>query len=136
MHGLMLKSQADWKSYCKSGDKPDNIPAQPWKVYAGKGWVGLGDWLGTAVLATHLRRHRPFKKARAYVRELGLKSVAKWLVYASQVRSPTTSPPIRRTYTRRWVGPQWEIGSGPAGLLIGIERTAPSRKREQCASLG
>ena len=29
------------------GKKPDNIPAQSAKVYAGEGWVGLSDWLGT-----------------------------------------------------------------------------------------
>jgi hypothetical protein len=41
----MLTSQAEWGTYRKSGDKPDNIPANPWHVYAGKGWVSLGDWL-------------------------------------------------------------------------------------------
>jgi superfamily II DNA or RNA helicase len=92
VHGLMLKSQAEWGTYRKSGDKPDNIPANPWKVYAGKGWVSLGDWLGTAVLATHLRRYRPFKKAHAYVRELGLKSVAKWWVYCKSDKKPDDIP--------------------------------------------
>jgi superfamily II DNA or RNA helicase len=92
VHGLMLKSQAEWGTYRKSRDKPDNIPANPWKVYAGKGWVSLGDWLGTGVLATHLRRYRSFKKARAYVRELGLKSVAKWWVYCKSRKLPDDIP--------------------------------------------
>jgi hypothetical protein len=61
-------------------------------VYAGKGWVGLGDWLGTAVLATQLRRYRPFKKARAYVRELELKSVAEWWVYCKSGKKPDDIP--------------------------------------------
>ena len=92
VHGLMLKSQAEWQTYCKSGDKPANIPAVPSLVYAGKGWVDLGDWLGTVVLATHLRRYRPFKEARAYVRELGLKSVAKWWVYCKSGKKPDDIP--------------------------------------------
>jgi hypothetical protein len=87
-----LKSQDQWLVYCKSGKKPNDIPANPWKVYAGKGWVSLGDWLGTAVLATHLRRYRPFKKARAYVRELGLKSVAKWWVYCKSGKKSDDIP--------------------------------------------
>src|SRR5262245_45357030 len=57
-HSLRLKSQADWKAYCKSGDKPDNIPASPWHVYVSKGWVGWGDWLGTGVTATRARQYR------------------------------------------------------------------------------
>jgi hypothetical protein len=92
VHGLMLKSQAEWKAYCMSGDKPDNIPALPWKVYAGKGWVSLGDWLGTGVLATHLRSRRPFKKARAYVRELGLKSFSEWRGYCKSGKKPDDIP--------------------------------------------
>ena len=39
VHGLMLKSQAEWRTYCKSGDKPDNIPAQSLE---GLRWQGLG----------------------------------------------------------------------------------------------
>jgi superfamily II DNA or RNA helicase len=92
VHGLMLKSQAEWRTYCKSGNIPDDIPANPWHVYAGQGWVDLGDWLGTGVHATHLRRYRPFEKARAYVRGLGLKSFAKWLVYCKSGEKPDDIP--------------------------------------------
>ena len=30
---LNLKNQKEWISYCKSGDKPDDIPADPRNVY-------------------------------------------------------------------------------------------------------
>ena len=30
---LGLQSQREWYEYVKSGDKPDDIPANPWKVY-------------------------------------------------------------------------------------------------------
>ena len=30
---LNLKGQKEWFEYCKSGDKPDDIPQAPWKVY-------------------------------------------------------------------------------------------------------
>jgi hypothetical protein len=92
VHGLKLKSQAEWLTYCKSGDKPDNISGNPWKASADEGWVNLGDWLGTGVLATHLREYRPFEDARAYVRELGLKSFAKWLVYCKSGKKPDDMP--------------------------------------------
>jgi hypothetical protein len=42
-----LKSQKDWKDYCKSGNKPENIPTNPWIKYKLSGWAGLADWIGT-----------------------------------------------------------------------------------------
>ena len=30
---LGLKRQYEWKAYCKSGDKPDDIPERPWEIY-------------------------------------------------------------------------------------------------------
>ena len=31
---LGLKSNKEWNEYCKSGNKPDNIPSNPWMVDA------------------------------------------------------------------------------------------------------
>jgi len=47
VHTLKLKSDAEWRVYCKSGEKPQNITGHPHRVYANKGWVSWGDWLGT-----------------------------------------------------------------------------------------
>ena len=30
---LGLKNHMEWRDYCKSGNKPDNIPSSPWQVY-------------------------------------------------------------------------------------------------------
>jgi hypothetical protein len=68
VHGLGLKSLAEWTSYKKSGKKPGDIPAKPDYCYANDGWAGYGDWLGTGSVAPFLRQYRSFKKARAYVR--------------------------------------------------------------------
>ena len=43
---LNLKGQKEWNEYCKSGNKPDNIPANPNRTYKNKGYVNSGDWLG------------------------------------------------------------------------------------------
>jgi hypothetical protein len=88
-----LKSETEWRAYTKSNKKPDDIPASPSRTYAEVGWAGMGDWLGTGRVAHRklrdwlgagrLRRStaRPFKKARVFVRGLGLKSVAEWRTY-------------------------------------------------------
>ena len=46
---LGLKTQKDWKEYCSSGKKPDDIPSNLNTSYKNKGWKGYGDWLGTTV---------------------------------------------------------------------------------------
>ena len=38
VQSLGLKGVDDWRKYCKSGNKPDNIPSNPWTVY--KKWEG------------------------------------------------------------------------------------------------
>jgi hypothetical protein len=30
---LNLKGHKEWEDYCKSGNKPDDIPATPWRTY-------------------------------------------------------------------------------------------------------
>ncbi len=68
-------------AYTKSGKLPKDIPVTPSRVYKDKGWINYGDWLGTGFIAARLRKYRPFKRARAFVRKLGLKSVKEWRAY-------------------------------------------------------
>ena len=89
---LGLKSSGEWFDYCKSGRKPVDIPTIPSQTYAGTGWAGVGDWLGTGTLATSQRQYRPFKKARAFVHALGLKSSGEWLDYCRSGKKPNDIP--------------------------------------------
>ena len=92
VRGLGLKSQAEWHGYCASGQKPVEISSNPSHTFAGKGWAGFGDWLGTGTVALHLREYRPFRKARVFARSLGLKSVTEWGKYCSSSEKPTDIP--------------------------------------------
>jgi superfamily II DNA or RNA helicase len=81
--GLGLRSRAQWEEFCKGklpekGNLPSDIPAIPHNTYAKSGWMGVGDWLGTEAVATHLREYLPFEQARAFVRGLGLKNQSEW----------------------------------------------------------
>lgn len=42
---LGLKSYKEWREYCKSGNKPHNIPQAPAEYYKEKGWSSWGVWL-------------------------------------------------------------------------------------------
>ena len=33
VRSLGLKSRKEWQEYCKSGNKPDDIPERPWEIY-------------------------------------------------------------------------------------------------------
>lgn len=50
--GLGLRSAVEWSAFCKGemphfGLLPADIPAAVSQIYAGKGWAGWSDWLGT-----------------------------------------------------------------------------------------
>ena len=69
VQNLGLRSRQEWQTYCKGemrgkGNKPGDIPTNPWNIYRNDGWISLGDWLGTGAVAPQLRQYRPFAKAR------------------------------------------------------------------------
>jgi Integrase repeat unit len=45
VHPLGLKTKDEWGAYCRSGQKPVDIPAAPQAIYRTK-WGGWGHWLG------------------------------------------------------------------------------------------
>jgi hypothetical protein len=42
---LGLRSTTQWRDYCKSGKKPEDIPSNPDKTY-GMEFGGYSDWIG------------------------------------------------------------------------------------------
>src|SRR5262249_25980265 len=87
---LGLKSTTGWSEYCRSGQKPDDIPAYPRSVYAESGWNGIGDWLGTG--NRNRGNWRNFNEARAFVRNLGFKSGKDWHSYCRSGERPNDIP--------------------------------------------
>lgn len=82
VHSLKLKNRDEWFLFCKGelsskGVLPSDIPSNPNNTYADE-WKGMGDWLGTGRIATHLRKYRPFPEARKYARSLKLKNITEW----------------------------------------------------------
>ena len=92
VHKLKLKNVFEWRSYCKSGKLPSNIPKDPDRRYSGKDWKGYGDWLGTETVAPFLIKYREFFKARKFARSLKLKSVKKWMVFCKSKDKPKDIP--------------------------------------------
>jgi len=88
VRGLNLKNKKDWKKYSKGelGEKPPrpyNIPSCPETIYKDKGWINLGDWLGTFSAKAQKKDFLPFEEAREKVQKLNLKSIKEWRAYCT-----------------------------------------------------
>jgi hypothetical protein len=118
---LDLKNNSDWLEYVDSGNLPDNIPKTPKTVYLGKGWNGLGDWLGTGIIQTQKREYLSFSEARLFVRSLHLKSIIDWRMYYKSGKKPNNIPasPGHVYKEEGWLGmPDWlGIVPGPRGRI-------------------
>jgi hypothetical protein len=106
VRSLGIKTERQWREYCRSGNRPIEIPSIPNLVYKDRGWAGLGDWLGTGVIAHQNREWAPFEEARAFVRSLNLKSFGKWREYCQSGALPANIPtdPARIYKDHGWAG--------------------------------
>jgi hypothetical protein len=112
VHTLGLKSPDEWREYCKSGHKPDDIPADPRSVYKGR-FLGMGDWLGSGYVATSRRKFRPFEEARDFARSLGLRSAKEWHSYSKSGNRPADIPSNPNSiYKEHWLGYGDWLGTG------------------------
>ena len=118
VHKLGLKDENEWYSYCKSGNKPPQIPTAVRKTYKDKGWKGMGDWLGTDTIANQERKHLSFEKAREYAQSLGLKTTEEW-------RNFTKSGKLLKSIPADPAKVYKDIGWKGMGDWLGTGRIAP-----------
>ena len=85
---LKLKSQKEWKAWSKvPGQRPEDVPSRPDKIYAGLGWQGFGDWLGTGNVKHGNENFRSFEACRAYARSLQLSHWRAWWAWCKVPRN-------------------------------------------------
>jgi hypothetical protein len=111
---LKLRSKTEWEAWRKSGQRPSNIPSDPFKVYRDDGWISYPDWLGYGEGRVLAKDMLPFAVGRAYVRKLKLKSWKAWREWSKSGQRPFNVPG-RPDLTYRddgWVSwPEW-LGNG------------------------
>jgi len=102
---LQLKNEREWILFCKSNNKPHDIPSVP-RIQYTKEWKGLGDWLGTYTVALQNRKFRSFNKARYFARGLKLNNYLAWVQYYKINILPMDIPtnPNRTYKNQGWVG--------------------------------
>ena len=104
VHKLGFKSRREYWSWCKSGKKPDYIPAHPERAYKNE-WKGWGDWLGTGRTGHQHIEHLSFEEARKIVRSLEIKSERKWRKWCkSENRRMDIPSSPHAVYKKQWKG--------------------------------
>ena len=84
---LNLKTPSEWQAWCKSGNRPSNIPAAPAVFYKSTGWQGMENWLGN-----NYNKNRVYKKRASYGTERAAKRAAD-ILEAPLAKKPTQPPP-------------------------------------------
>jgi len=111
---LGIRNQNEWRKYCRSNQKPDDIPHNAETVYKNKGWKGWGDWFGTGTIAHQDKNFKTFEEARIFAQSLGLENREKWVKYCKGAEKPSDVPvaPSLTYKNKGWKGWGDFLGTG------------------------
>lgn len=102
---LKLKSSTEWFEFSKSSLRPKDIPGNPSKIYKNDGWKGFGDFLGTNTVSNSDKKFYSFIKAKAYIKQFKLKTLANWQKYSKSKRPSFIPSHPDQTYKNKgWKG--------------------------------
>lgn len=112
IHSLSFKTAEEWREWCKSSSKPNDIPATPETVYKDQ-WINTGDWIGTGRVSNRQREFLSFEDARAFARKLNLDSAKKWHEWTRTNCIPSNIPINPSvSYAEEWKGWGDWLGTG------------------------
>jgi len=86
---LKLKSGSEWDKFVRSGKLPPDIPTDLRQYYLNRGWISMGDFLGTGYVAHKNRKYLPYIKAQKIVASYGLKNQQEWKDFTKSKEFPT-----------------------------------------------
>ena len=94
-----IKSKTQWRKWCKTDDRPLDIPFQPEDIYKDE-WEGWGVFLGTGTIAYHRFEFGPFSECREFARSLGLRLQGQWYELKNRPEKFPRDPV--RVYKDKW----------------------------------
>ena len=112
---LGLKSVKEWEAWRKvPGQRPEDVPSTPDRVYAGYGWQGYGDFLGTGnVVGNKRKSFKSFAEARAFARGLKLSGTRAWQAWSKHHRpNDIPSNPHQVYKDAGWINWKDFLGTG------------------------
>jgi len=126
---LGLAGADEWRRLCRGTHprglvRPPWIPEHPDGIYAGEGWRGWLDFLGTSRRRPAPRRWRPFAEARRFARSLGLRGLAEWRAwYRGELPEKEPRPDDVPTNPNRTYEGEWRSWAD----WLGNDRRRPAR---------
>ncbi|MDC0153553.1 hypothetical protein OAJ02_02330 [Nitrosopumilus sp.] len=100
---LGFKNTYEWQEYCKSDNKPNDIPSNPQKNYSDQGWINWTDWLDSNTFAKSNRNYVSFIEAKKIVREFKIISETDWRKFCISGKRPDDLPSKpERVYKKEW----------------------------------
>ena len=111
VHSLKLKTREEWTEYCKSGNKPNDIPNAFWNVYK----ISIGEFLGTNVIATNDRIYKSYDEAQRIVSKMGFKNNKEYKRAHTEGLTPQDvpkAPDVSYTKKGTWKGWGDFLGNG------------------------
>jgi superfamily II DNA or RNA helicase len=143
VRSLGLKKQKDFEEWSKSGSRPADIPGSPAKAY-GALWQGWADFLGNGGAQprriSHAGAYRPFAEARAFIRQLGLRSQKDFAEWSQTNDRPADIPSnpynaygTEWTSWADWLGQNGADGFRPFGEARAYARSLGLKTRKEWA---
>ena len=134
---LGLSGQSAWRTWCKEGARPPNVPSAPDKIYKASGWQGWGHWLATGNTLPSATEFLPFADALALVRSHGLDRQFEWRAWCKAgMRPPNVPSAPDRVYNDagwqgwgHWLGAGNMAGGNPMFLPFGEAKRVASKLR-------
>ena len=112
---LGLNGEHQWREYCKSGKKPNNIPYHPERSYKNKGWISFGDFFGTGIISVKekSKKYWSFEKSKKFIHSLYLKNDHEWREFSKSNKRPEGIPTNpRKAYGEEWTSLGDWLGTG------------------------
>ncbi len=85
---LELNNENNWRSYCNSGERPNDIPANPDKIYKSNGWIDWPHWLTGKERVAYLN----FDEAREWALKQEIKNQNEWRSWGREKKIPANIP--------------------------------------------
>jgi hypothetical protein len=120
LRNLGIKSALEWSEYCRSGQRPQNIPACPDTVYKGE-FEGWNRFLGTVPKQPPRPKpqYRSYRSAKIYLSKLGLKGWSDWREFADSDQRPADIPKNLHLHYK----PEFQLRGGLKAML-GVKTSA------------
>jgi hypothetical protein len=131
-----ITTRKQWGDFCKSGNKPDNIPGHPWDVYKKQGtWIDWGAFTNTGIVANQNKQYRSYEESKIFVKTMEIKSQKEWQEYCTSGNKPDDIPAAPWNTYKEWKGYGDFLGTGIVANQ-NIQYRSYKEAREFVRSLG